>query len=292
MNDIQHTDIPSQSHTLTVHQAFQGASHFSKLLRQGALLLEILAGFIASWGTFSTEVLWGGWASPVMLLLLCSAGGLRMWARSTQSFAEKCRRVSIRYFSLGGDVPVSAVSGIVADFPPLWKKFADKHPTGTLDEYYEPTKNLGLGRLRELNAHSSFYTWRLLRFDGWLLLGTTLITACIGSAIIYAVALPNTDVSHSGKVLEVTCSLVFVLLMIKALDGSITSFLAASRTRKIADKLIEPHRLEIESLEEQVAQYDIERACGPVVSSLGYKAMREGLQKEWHMYRTDLDDIQ
>lgn len=277
------------SNVQSVHQLFRGSAEVTKIIRQFALCLELVAAMIAASSTMNDGALWGGWASLVILILMSASTVLRIWSRSTQGFSERCRRVSARAFALGEKVGAAVFSSLVSDAPLFAESTASKLPASSLIDYYEPTKPEGQARLREIWAHSAFYSWRLQRRTGWALIGVGVLVAIVGAAVIYGLAVQPREASISGRILDVVCSLVFVVLAAKALDSGAAGIAAGREARAVADGLLEtsdPGRLD-----ELVAEYDIERASGPSVPTLIYRLSRDELQRQWHERRKALDDL-
>lgn len=273
----------------TIHTMFRGAAEATKRIRQIALLLELVAAGIAAYGVLSGDVLWGGWASLLLLMLMLTATGLRIWSRGTQSYSERCRRVSARAFAQGRDVGAAVQSGLVADAPMLTQRLAKKLPAGTLEAYYEPTKPPGAARLQEMYAHSSFYSWRLLRASGALFLAVGVAVAIVGAVVIYGLAVEQPPATTAGRVLDVVCSLVFVALSAKAVDTGIAALVASRDARGVADSLIGTS--DDEQILELASLYDMDRNGGPLVPTPVYRLRRTTLQKEWHERRLALDEL-
>lgn len=286
---MTNTDPAATPRAQTIHTMFRGSAEATKRIRQSALVLELVAAGIAAYGVLSGDVLWGGWASLVLLMLMLTATGLRIWSRSIQSYSERCRRVSARAFAHGRDVGAAVQSGLVADAPMLTQRLAKKLPAGTLEAYYEPTKPPGSARLQEMYAHSSFYSWRLLRSTGALFLVSGTLIAIIGAVVIYGLAVDPPSATTAGRVLDVVCSLVFVALSAKAIDAGIAALVGARDSRGVADELITT--ADSERIAELTSLYDMDRNSGPLVPTLIYSLSRDSLQKEWHSRRAALDEL-
>ena len=286
---MTNTDPAATPRAQTIHTMFRGSAEATKRIRQSALVLDLVAAGIAAYGVLSGDVLWGGWASLVLLMLMLTATGLRIWSRGIQSYSERCRRVSARAFAHGRDVGAAVQSGLVADAPMLTQRLAKKLPAGTLEAYYEPTKPPGSARLQEMYAHSSFYSWRLLRSTGALFLVSGTLIAIIGAVVIYGLAVDPPSATTAGRVLDVVCSLVFVALPAKAIDAGIAALVGARDSRGVADELIAT--ADSERIAELTSLYDMERNSGPLVPTLIYRLSRDSLQKEWHSRRAALDEL-
>lgn len=280
---------PATPRTQTIHTLFRGSAEATKRLRQIAVLSELVAAGIASYGVLCGGVLWAGWASLVLLALMLVATALRIWSRGTHSYSERCRRVAARAFAQGRDVGAAVQSGLVADAPMLTRRLAQTLAAGTLKEYYEPTKPPGAARLQEMYAHSSFYSWRLLRVSGSIFLTVGLAVAILGVVIIYGLAVEQPAATTAGRVLDVVCSLVFVTLSAKAVDAGIAALVASRDARAVADSLIGTS--DDEQISELASQYDMDRNGGPLVPTPIYRLWRTPLQKEWHERGAALDEL-
>jgi hypothetical protein len=268
---------------------FRGSAEVTKRIRQCALVLELVAAVIAAYGGLSGDVLWGGWASLVLVLLMAAATGLRIWSRGTHSHSERCRRISARAFAQGRDVESAVKSGLKSDAPLLTEYAAKKLPAGTLEAYYEPTKSPGTARLQEMYAHSSFFSWRLLRTSGTLFVAVGVAVMIMGIAVIYGLAVEQPPATAAGRVLDVVCSLVFGALSVKAFDTGIAACVASRDARVVADGLIGTS--DEAQILEFALQYDMERVSGPLVPTLIYRLRRTTLEKEWCERRLALDEM-
>lgn len=276
--------------TLATHTLFMGSREMVKRLVFAALLLEVVSSVVASYRIVSGGVLWGGWASLVMLFLIVVARVLRFGSRGIQAFSQRCRRLSARAFASGGQVGAAALSGLMADAPTFTERFAKQLPGQTPESYYEPTTPAGLGRLQEIYAHSSFYSWILLRRTGRLLLFLGTFIAVGGAVAIYALAVRPPAATTAARLLDVVCSLVFIVLSAKALSAGADSLYAARGSRRIADALIvtaEPERIG-----ELTALYDMERNSGPLIPTRLYQLGRKNLQERWYARRVALNDLE
>lgn len=286
---MTNTDPTATPRAQTIHTMFRGSAEATKHIRQLALVLELAAAGIAAYGVLSGDALWGGWTSLFLLMLMLAATGLRIWSRGTQSYSERCRRVSAHAFAHGRDVGAAVQSGLMADAPMLTQHLTKKLPAGTLKAYYEPTKPPGVARLQEMYAHSSFYSWRLLRWTGALFIGSSMLLFIIGATIIYGLAVDPPSATIAGRVLDVVCSLVFVTLSAKALDAGIAALVGAHDSRGVADKLITT--ADSEHITELTSLYDMDRNSGPLASTRLYCLFRNSLQKEWNLRRVALDEL-
>lgn len=271
------------------HQLFRGAAELTKRVRQGATCAELVAAVVAAWSSALAQPLWGGWASLAMAVLMMLAVALRIFARHTHSYSERCRRVSVRSYALGVPIGAGTHSGLVSDAPPMARRLASSLPATDLDAYYEPLADAGDARLREIYAHSSFYSWRLLRVSGWTRLSAGVVFALVGAFIVFGLALPSSTVATADKVLDIVCSIVFVSLAARALETASEALMAAVEARAVADSLLKTR--DEDQVQELINHYDMERAAGSSVSTLAYKMLRDRLQAEWKQRRQALDEL-
>jgi hypothetical protein len=149
--------------TQEVHDLFRGAAEVGKLARTVALGAEVVAVAIALHGIFSENSSIAAWRPFVAFVLAVGSWGLREYASRASNFSEECRRSSIRAYAAGISIPGSRCSSFRLNAPWLAPWMARQLPSGALDDYYEPQHPPGDARLREIYAHSSFYTWQNLR---------------------------------------------------------------------------------------------------------------------------------
>lgn len=270
----------------TVHSSFQGAAELAKLLRKVALATEVAAASIAALRIFLPDMVWPGWASLALAMVVILGGAVQLWARSVISHADKCRRVSVRAYARGMDISQAKASSLVVDNPAFTSALASRLPTKSLDEYYESKCPAGPGRVREIYAHSAFYTWRLRRSAYRIYFSATLLFALIGFLAIYALAADPTGSDTSSRVLDMVCSVVFVFLVAKAARAAFETRQSYVECRRIADALLAT-ALDSDPAE-LAAEYDIEMSSGITNSTLLYKWMRDSLQREWQELRPEL----
>lgn len=223
-----------------------------------------------------------------MVLLMAVATLLHIWSGQTHGFSERCRRVSARGYAIGRELGASQHSELLAHAPPFTA--APKLPAATIDEYYEPTKPQGPPRLREIYAHSSFYSWRLLRREARLLLVLGLVLAIVGGVVVYGLALSSSPDLPVARILDIVCTLVLTVLAAKALMAAAAAHIAARGAKTVADGLL--HTKNQELVEELIETYNVDRASGPSISTLNYKRARSALQAEWHQRREALDELE
>lgn len=279
----------AQSRVQAAHLLFRSSAEVTKRLRQIALGSEVMASGLAAYGVITGEALFGGWGSLLILSFMVGATALRVWSRSTQAYSERCRRVSARAFAEGRDIGATVLSGLVADAPIFARGQSNRTLAGTLDDYYEPTKPVGEPRLQEIYAHSALYSWRLLRTVGQLLLVIGTAFAVTGALVIYGLAVDPPSAATAARVLEVVCSLVFIVLSGKGIDSGIAALVSARDVRSIADGLVAT--ADSEEIAELTSFYDISRSSGPLLPTWIYSWSRDSLQTEWHAMRAALDEL-
>lgn len=273
---------------LAAHRLFRGASELTKIVRHFAFWLEFCAALVAALGALEVKPL-GPWTPLVLVMLMAGSTALRIWSRRTQSYSERCRRLSARAYAAGDDsIGVVLLSELRADAPVGAERFGLRLPAATLDEYYEATKDPGLPRLREVYAHSAFYSWRLLRRTGVCLVILAVAVFCVGAAAIYGLAVEPPESTAAERILDFVCSFVLVGLSCRALDAGVEACSAASESRAVAQGLIE--QADPGQVSELCVRYDMERSSGPPVPTIIYKRSRGALQEEWHERRKALDE--
>lgn len=262
-----------------VHRAFRGSTELAKSLRFAASAAEVISVFIAGLRILMPGMSWSGWASFALAFVVISGVALHMWARAVISFSEKCRRVAIRAYGFGRDVPRAVETLLASDTPILADRFASKLPTQSLDDYYESKKPAGLGRVRELYSHSAFYSWRLRRVCWRIYLISAVVFAMLGLMVIYALASEPSDATISGRILDLVCSIIFVFLVTRSSVAAIEVKQSFVECRRIMESLLgqdansDPNELTVE--------YDIEMSRGITIPTFLYKRMRDDLKKEW-----------
>lgn len=175
---------------------------------------------------------------------------------------------------------------MVSDAPAFAVRTAAGLPAANLEEYYELESAPRGARIREMYAHSAFYSWRLLRQTGWAHLAAGTVVAGVGASIVFGLALPSSSVATADKVLDIVCSLVFVTLAARAFERGVEALFQARGARAIADGL-----LEIEDtgrVQDLLTEYDIERGGGIAIPTPIYRLNRNRLQLEWRERRQGL----
>lgn len=275
--------------TEAVHRMFRGAAELSKSLRSYALATEVVAALIAAWRAFNPQMEWSGWASFWLALLVVTGFALRVRAGYVYAFAEKCRRIASAAYACGRQVSSVVRTSLSADEPLLAKRYARRLPTQTLDDYYEPTTPTGNERLREIYAHSAFYSWRLQHVCFHMYFWVSVVLAGLGGIAIYSMATSPADVTTASRILDVVCSIVFAFLVVRAAAACLSAWCSSRECRTVADELA--GSITSDRLREVLVNYDIERSTGPSVPTAVYLRCREGLQSAWHSRRIDMGPV-
>jgi len=279
--------FPLVSRAETVHATFRGATEFVKLLRIIALGMDFVAAALAGIAIFSDPQRKSGWYSLWILILAVVSVVLRAYSGQSDSFAQRCRKTALRAFALGKDVDAITEALLDDETPPLIGLLAKWLPAKSLDDYYEPVSPPGIARLRELYAHSAFYTWRLLRIFA-VLTGLVGVAVFVGSGIfIYALAMNTTIAATSRQaVLETISTVVLLVFSIRALETAWKAVVSYRSVHQIENELLK--KPEGQSLLDLVDSYDMERAAGPNPPTTLYVLRRGTLQQKWHRRREAL----
>jgi hypothetical protein len=275
--------------TEKVHDYFRGASELSKYLDCVALLLDAGAAVAALLALFSADK-WH-WLPFTTLLLAVLGVVLRAYASEARGFAQQCRKISLRAFSMGHDVDVRTTSDLEVSSFALGNVIGGLLPAKGLDEYYEPTKPVGYERLRELCAHSAFYTWRIMNVYAVVLvvLGAVAFGACW--ALLYWLAADATKPAGERiTILEALCSVLFVIFTVRLLENAWHAWCAASGAKVIENALLAEGNT-TESVVNLAHAYDIERAASLDPPTAIYLMMQDGLKTQWHSRRETLTTI-
>jgi hypothetical protein len=269
-----------------VHARFRGSSELSKLMRLAALLVDVVAATFACLGIFGT--LKSPWVPLSLLVLAVVAALLRGLADAIRSFAQRCRRSSLRALCFDVDIDRVTESNTAVDAPLGTAWLANRTPPHSLAEYYEPTCPPGENRLRELYAHSAFYTWRLLRAYARIAAFWAAIVFAVSFVVIYGLATTTVTPASRDAVLEALCTVILVILCVRAFETATAAKASSNEARSIEEALLK--KPIGQQLVEIVDAYDIERAAGPDVPTTLYRVMRNRLQTQWHERRLAIVD--
>jgi len=267
-----------------VHKKFRGASEVAKAARIGALVIDLAAASLACLGIFG--VYKSPWMPLALLFGAVLAVGCRSFASSVRSFAQRCRRASLRAFCFDDDVDIVTESNTTVDAPFASSWFATRVPAVNMEEYYEPVCPPGENRLRELYAHSAFYTWQMLRTHSKVVGVLAICVFVLSFCVIYGLATDPPEPSTRNAVLEALCTIILVLLCVQAVERASEAASSAREARQIEESpLRKPMGKELLEIADA---YDIERAAGPDVPTTLYRIYRNGLQQQWHNRRKAL----
>lgn len=269
-----------------VHTRFRGASELSKLARLLALVVDCIAATLACLGIFGA--LKSPWVPLLIFILAVVSVAIRSFSATVRSFAHRCRRSSLRAFCSDADVDRITESNTAVDAPIGADWFAKRTPAQNLTEYYEPVCPPGEQRLRELYAHSAFYTWRLLRIYSRVASVWGVLVFALSFFVIYGLATNPPAPDTRDSVLEALCTVILVLLCIRAIETAVAANSSSNEARQIEEGLLK--KPSGQALAEIADAYDIERAAGPDVPTSLYRAMRNGLQRQWHERRLAIVD--
>jgi hypothetical protein len=264
-----------------IHKLFRGSNEIVKTSKLVALSLDLCAGSLAVAGIFGT--LKASWVPLFLLGLAVFSAIFRSLAAEVRSFAQKCRKTSLRAFSFGSDIDSTTTSDLAIDAPAFAELMAKIVPAQSLVDYYEPVSPEGETRFRELYAHSAFYTWRLLQVYSRIAFVWALIIFSISFGIIYNLAETSPQIEIRGAVIEGLCSVALVLLCVKAVEVAYAAHASSKETRQIEKSLLKG--LVGVSLAEAADEYDLALAAGLDVPTSLYRLMRNKLQQQWHERR-------
>jgi hypothetical protein len=269
-----------------VHRLFRGSSEFVKRLLQLALVTEVIAAVVATCRALDPDLPWPGWASLALAGVVLLGVASRMWAKQARAFGERCRRVASSAYAYGLTVPAVTRTSLAAQSPSLSLWLSERLPAQTLEDYFECTLAPGLPREREIYAHSAFYSWRLLDAAWRWYLALSVVFFLVGGGVIYSIAVSRPDPTLAGRLLDVICSVVFVVFMARAADAALEAFTSSGECKDVADQLALGSSLERQR--DLVIEYNIERTCGPTIPTWIYMRMRDALQAEWMQRRAEL----
>jgi hypothetical protein len=271
--------------TQEAHDTFRGSAEISKWIRAAAPLAELCAAALALHAIYLIDSTLAAWRPITAFLLLVTAASARAYGAKVERFAEECRRVSARAFAIGSDIPIGQCSAFRSDAPMFARYLAQRLPASTLESYYEPTCGVGPDRLREVYAHSAFFTWRLLRTSAIVHgIGSLLLVL---STVLLMYALVTSDLPRPVRLraLDALFSVALGVAALRLVGASIRCAFSARGTRLIADALI-GHPLPGGQLLDHLTRcYDFERMGAPQAPTILYKTMRARLSNDWNHRR-------
>lgn len=273
------------------HRYFRGCAEVGKRFVVCATICDLIAALIAVHGLISTSnpgvALWRPFVAFISLL---AAAVLRGVAEFYKRFAQKCRRISSNAYALGHAIPPQIAATLRSDVPMWAPNAAIRLPAQSVAEYYEPSRNPGEARLREMTAHSSFYTWRLLRSSIWLYGSLGAIIVIVTAILLYRLAIIGAAQPMDREAaLDGLFSVVLGFLAVRAIGHALSCWTAANAARRVADRLIEPLLPSGAALFEIVKEYDMERLCSPVAPTPLYILCRRKLSEDWKHRRQALE---
>lgn len=271
-----------------VHVLFRGTAEAVKWIRSVALFLDLGAAGLGLIGILAGANYKSVWFPAFVLLLAVLGVVLRQYAGQMRSFAQRCRRISLRALATGEDIDHLTLSDADVEAPHSARFLSSKLPASNMEQYYEPTKPVGEERLRELYAHSAFYTWWLLDIYAKVLVVVSGATLLLSFSVIYHLASDATAALTTRQaVLDALCTVILVVIGVRAGDNAWAAFASAKAAKKIEVALLAKPHLRV--LIELIDGYDIERAGGPDPPTLIYCLRRNAIQKKWHARRAALD---
>jgi hypothetical protein len=271
-----------------VHTLFRGSAETAKRFRIIGGACELLAAVVALRGIADDSVV-ASWQPLAAFLLLAAAVFFRMRADVAGAFAERCRRTSVRAFAENRQVPAGLCTTLRSDAPWCARRAAKRLPATTLRDYYEPSQPSGEQLLRELYAHSSFYTWRLTVTAAWVLGSLTIVVALATVATLYTVATSDAALLTRSAAVDVLFSVVLGAIALRLFEVTVSTFKASSAARETANSLVDVPLAAGEGLHALVNEYDIERASAPAPSTMLYRINRRSLERDWNDRRKALN---
>lgn len=226
-----------------LHILFQACYRRIKHLRSIAFLLDLLSVLtviLNMWYSFSITPL-------IVLIFSIVAYTLRLRSDFIRVTAEKCRRISVRSFAFSKDVPEKTVIGMLDETPNIWK--LNKENFKRLDEYYKVIKKPGKSRLHEMYAHSSFFSWYLLKFTSIIYAIVFVALLSLSILVFYFLAIDSiNDKMSVSNLLGIFCSIILANYTIKCFDRALSTYISHSQIKNIQDQLLDEHVSDVDSL--------------------------------------------
>lgn len=271
-----------------IHELFRGSAELSKIARAAALALDFAAAAIALIILFGPDRAVEKWQPFVGLLLLIGSQLLVGYADSSYRFAERCRRLSARAFGVGKEPQPSEVAKLESAAPAIARWIAARLPARGLQAYYAPQAPPGPSRLREIYAHSAYYTWRVLEWyariqsslAAFLLLGTF--------AFMYWLIVEAPPRETSLRILEALSSIILAVLGLQAFRAGQSAGASAREAKAVLDGLTTSPAPSGDRLDAILDHYDFSRTGRVPVPTLWYKFLRRRLAREWPTWRQAL----
>jgi hypothetical protein len=269
--------------TQAVHSYFRGAAEISKRCGRAGLVLEVIAAGVVLPGVMRATTL-EPWAPFVSFFLLAASAGFRVFADRYKAFSDTCRRISMRTFAWGHEIPVIVSSNIRSDAPPCALRAAERLPAYKIGEYYEVQSDPGESRLREIYAYSAFYSGELLTKCKWIYVVLAVGILIGASLVLYTLAL---GASAPGRqfAMEALFSVVLSVMGLRVLEKAIAFQSASDKVRRISDALPNDPLPTGDQLKDLVFEYESAMAAAPSIPTGVYKIWRKKLDNAWRHRR-------
>jgi hypothetical protein len=271
-----------------VHDLFRGAAELSKCIHRVASIGELVGGGLAINALALSGSNSSGWQPLIAFMIVVATQCLRQYADGIKTYGERCRRTSLFAFATGARIPVPVASELKNDAPPGAIGHAERLPAQSMIMYYEPSTPPGEERMRELYAHSAYYSWRLLRSTSQVYLSISVIVLIVTLVVMYGLAMTTEPTVPRGKVLDALFSVVLGIISVRLIAMSLACARSATLSREVANKLIEEPLPTDHRLREIVYEYDLDRLGAPAPPTVLYNVMRRSLQRHWDHRRTAL----
>ena len=273
----------SMRDTQAVHSYFRGAAEISKRCGQAGLVLEVIAAAIVLPGVLRATT-FEPWAPFVSFLLLAGSAVFRVSADRYKAFSDKCRRISMRAYAWGQEIPVIVSSNIRSDSPPWALHAAEKLPAYKIDTYYETQSGPGESRLREIYAYSAFYSGELLKKCKWIFIVLAVAILLVAMLVLYKLAV---GASAPGRqfAMEALFSVVLSVVGLRVLQKAIAFQTAREEVKRISDALLNDPLPTGDNLKDLVFEYESAIAAAPSIPTGVYKVWRKELDEAWRHRR-------
>ena len=274
---------PNLANAEEIHCCFLAFNERGKRLRGFALVGDILAVALSIPGLVTLA------SRPILVLALAISGVLfRLRADRLAGNAQVWRRLSIRALAHGVDVDPATKSRTLADVPVSLRSGQRAARFKPLRTYYQPTLPPG-SRLREVYAHSAFYTYRLLAMESWIAITFSIIVLAGGFAYVYELALDTTTNTVTREhALDAICSTVLVVFALRALEVGVTARGFSADARVLCDELLSPSAVQSEIASDAAREYDLLRTQIPEVPTWLYSLTNARLADAWDRRREAL----
>jgi hypothetical protein len=277
------------------HNAFRVQAETGKAASATAFALELVAAAVAILvPTMGEQV--DCRLSLLCVLLLLIALAARHWSRGRAALASRLRRASLGAYSTNGSVSPLLIAEVRLNKLPRrvlavinwWSK------PSSLEEYYEPSLPVGLPRAHELNAHSAFYTGRLLRYQAWVFGG--MAAALFGGVLVALNDLAASGIAVSNPqsvslALDSLYSLVLGVLGARALESCLVASSNSREVQRISGDLLSIREPDYATVEMLSHQYDAAVAGGPKPSTILHRVFSSSHASAWSEARKTLHQL-